>query len=216
MCCCQVEKVAQRSGRRTWKRGKDIVVNSMSFPLLVLWPSEKWARLASVKICAIIRYGRIMFRLFFYGYWALKIHDAQSYYITTSVKETEAKRSRVKHRESRCKSSWVFTVVHNNISHVVCMTAFLNIHDISEKRVWNVLCKGKASVSGTITSDQRGRKQPPNKTNQELLDLVQEFCKNLPTCQSHYSRAKNPEAMPAPGIIMAWNIYCFPRLTEHQ
>lgn len=137
-------------------------------------------------------------KLIFDGYWGLGNHDAQSNYILCRVSDVEAKRSRVKGRESRRKKSRVYTVMLRNTTYTVCMQAFINMHAISEKRVRNVMAKAASSPTGTLTTDQRGRKEPPNKTSQDTLNLVQDFCKSLPTCQSHYSRAKNPDRLYLP------------------
>lgn len=94
------------------------------------------------------------------------------------------------------------------------MTAFLNMHSISMKRIRNVLAKAASSPSGTITPDQRGRKEPPNKSTDELLNLVEAFCGKLPTLQSHYSRQKNPEQLYLPpgstwgGLYLAFQEFC--------
>lgn len=151
--------------------------------------------------CANLCYSKVgddNIKIIFNAYWALGSHDQQSNYIMCRVSDVEPKRSRVKEGDSRRKATRAFTVLHNNTTYPVCMQAFLSIHAISEKRMRNVMSKAAASPTGTLTLDQRGRKEPPNKTSQETLDLVEDFCKSLPTCQSHYSRAKNPDRLYLP------------------
>ena len=132
-------------------------------------------------------------KIIFDAFWAMESYDTQSSYLLNRVSVKPVKRSRVKDRESRRKSTNLFSVHFINTTIPVCKKAFLSIHGISEMRMRHVLVKFAASPTGTLTPDQRGRQEAVNKTSDELLDLVKHFCEALPTCQSHYSRKKNPE-----------------------
>ena len=78
----------------------------------------------------------------------------------------------------------------------VCKVAFCNIHDISKKRVENVLAK--VGKTGIAPVDQRGASTSINKTADNVLQNVEDHIKALPTCSSHYSRAKSRDRVYLP------------------
>ena len=73
--------------------------------------------------------------------------------------------------------------------------AFLNIHDLSRKRVAVQLNKMRASVTGTPPGDKRGKHAPVHKISEERVARVHEHIQSLPTTTSHYRRAKSPHRM---------------------
>lgn len=132
----------------------------------------------------------------FDSFYALNNHYLQSHYIHSRVKVVKVKRTRVKHKgTSRRQASREYTVLVNNELISVCKQAFLSIHNISDKRMRNVLIKAKASGNGTLPNDQRGRHEPSNKTSDEAHMCVRDFF-SLLTCKSHYPRVtKSPNKM---------------------
>lgn len=131
----------------------------------------------------------------FKAYWALESRDLQSEYINARVHTEEIPRLKVKGREARKKQGKTYTVVVNNVPIKVCSIAFLNIHAITDKQVQNALAKASLSP---IATDQHRHQEPVNETARKLLEIVEEFCKRLPTCQFHNPKAKKTEKLSLP------------------
>lgn len=123
----------------------------------------------------------------FTQYWGMGDHDAQTAYLSKMV--TTKPTSNPHPGNSRRKSTYEWSVCSGNKRTVVCKKAFLSIHNISDKRVRHML--SKLGETGVAPVDQRGRKTPANKTPDEFLQLVDDHIRTLPTCSSHYSRAKS-------------------------
>ena len=130
-------------------------------------------------------------------YWKLGSHNCQSSYIVTRVVNREIKRRYVTH-ESKRKCQREYSVLVNGQKVIVCMVAFLNMHAISETRVRNAL--KKVGVTGTPPADKRGTNpnSRANKIPDEVLQHVHDHISGLPTCTSHYSRAKSKDKVYLP------------------
>lgn len=124
--------------------------------------------------------GADSIKVIFDDFWAMDSHVSQSDYLINRSSAKPVKRCRVKDHESRRKTTNEFSVNFLTNKIVVCQKA-LTIHGISEMRMRHVRAKFAASPTGTLTPDQRGRQEPPNKTSAELLDILQIFCERLPT-----------------------------------
>ena len=148
----------------------------------------------------------------FSDFYALGDYNAQSHYIHKCVKAMPVKRVRVKDSESRRKSTRIHTVSVGNKSITVCKQAFVSIHGITESRVRHVIEKASASGSANILpDDQRGHHAAANKTSDEARQFVLNFIRALPTCSSHYSRAKSPNRMylpPGSTFKGVYSAYC--------
>ena len=144
----------------------------------------------------------------FKEYYSLGDRDAQSHYIHKCVSAVETKRKRTpKDVESRRKNTRVHSVFIENKSVQVCKQAFVSIHGITEGRVRCVLERAAASGSNILPDDQRGRQPSKNKTSDEARDFVVNFINALPTCSSHYSRAKSPNRVYMPPNSSRASIY---------
>ena len=119
-------------------------------------------------------------------------YNGQSHYINSHVSSATVKRVRVKDKESRRRITYDYSVTVNNAKITVCKQAFLSIHGIKEDRVYCVLQKVADQGSGILLDDMRGRQEPHNKTSVEAKEFVSNFIDALPTCTSHYTRAKSP------------------------
>ncbi|GBM54193.1 hypothetical protein AVEN_11259-1 [Araneus ventricosus] len=71
----------------------------------------------------------------------------------------------------------------------MCRKAFYSMHGVSEKRVRTAI--SKTTSTGTVVSDQRGKKESGRKVQNDEKTKVKEHM-SLPTVPSHYSRAKSP------------------------
>ena len=146
-------------------------------------------------------------------------YNAQSHYLHKCVKSKPVKRVRVKDKESRRKNTREYTVSVNNETFTVCKKAFSRMHGISEGRVRLVLERAAASEpSDILPDDQRGRQPPANKTSDEAREYVVSFIQKLPTCSSHYSRAKSPNRMylpPGSTHTSVYRAYC-DEITEND
>lgn len=125
----------------------------------------------------------------FVNYWALADHSAQTSYINSRVRVENVAKSDVG-EASRRKNTHVYTVLAANTPINVCLTAFINIHGISEKRVRSALKKSTGTGS-TVSGDQRGKHTPHNKTKHEVKELIEAHINQLPSNTSHYSRVKS-------------------------
>lgn len=121
-------------------------------------------------------------------YWKLASHNAQSSYITKHTLSKEVSR-RYSGPNSKRNVTYEYYVTVDKKDIVVCKTCFCNIHAISKKRVENVL--SKVGSTGVAPVDQRGASESVNKTPDDVLQFVQDHINSLPTCSSHYSRAKS-------------------------
>lgn len=126
----------------------------------------------------------------FEAFWNLGSYDLQSAYIAAHVKSKPVGRRRtLSGAESTRKRTNEWSVQVDSKQIVVCKAAFLNIHDIGKTRADLVL--KNMSAAGLPPVDQRGKHVPINKTADESLKLVNAHILSLPTCSSHYSRAKS-------------------------
>ena len=90
----------------------------------------------------------------------------------------------------------------------MCRTAFLSMHDVSVKRVRNAV--DKATSTGTVLPDQRGKNRSGNATPEDKVELVRDNIRSLHTVSSHYSRAKSKDKKYlSPGLNMniLYNMY---------
>ncbi|XP_042884054.1 uncharacterized protein LOC122260721 [Penaeus japonicus] len=132
--------------------------------------------------------GEDTVKLIFDEYWKMGDHNAQSAYLFKMVLSKEVKVPSVG-PDSRRKKTYEYGVLINNKRNLLCKKAFLSIHSISETRVWNVL--KKVGETGVLPVDRRGTGRPHNKKPDDVLELAHDHIKSLPTCSSHYSRAKS-------------------------
>ena len=124
----------------------------------------------------------------FKNYWNMGSHNAQSAYITKMVTSKEVKNPSVGD-SSRRKATREYTVNVDNETVVVCKKAFLSMHNVSDKRVRNVLAN--VGETGVAPTDRRGQGPSINKQDEEMRNLGSEHIKSLPLCSSHYSRPKS-------------------------
>ncbi|XP_063605033.1 uncharacterized protein LOC134780313 [Penaeus indicus] len=143
----------------------------------------------------------------FKAYWALKNHDLQSQYINARVHTEEIARPKGKGRETRKKQGRTYTVVVDNVPINVCFIAFLNIHAITDKQVQNMLAKASLSPNATPATDQHGHQEPSNAMASKIPEMVEEFCKEVTTCQSHSSKARSSGKVSLPLGYTWTNLY---------
>lgn len=134
--------------------------------------------------------GEEAVRSIFTEYWNIGEFNAQSAYLLTRVKSKEVKKRRVAAEGSRRSATLEYTVHVGERNVVVCKKAFLNIHDIGDRRVLNVL--KKTGDTGVAPVDRRGSHgHTHNKPAEDVKQLGHDHIKSLPLCSSHYSRAKS-------------------------
>ena len=178
-----VLKASKRRRPETWKsnvrkvkrnRGSEYVSKAGKLVL-----ARKIGADCKCKNKCFAKVGADNIKVIFDAFWAMDSHDSQSHYLINRVSAKPVKRCRVKDHESRRKTTKEYSISFLNNKIVVCQKAFLSIHGISEMRMRHVRVKFAASPTGTLTPDQRGCQEPPNKTSAELLDVVQTFCFEL-------------------------------------
>lgn len=124
----------------------------------------------------------------FEEYWKMASHNAQSSYLASRVTVKDVIR-RYAGPDSKRQHSCEYFVMVNNNKIVVCRTAFCNMHNISAKRVANV--RTKMGETGVAPVDRRGTNPAQNKFPDDVVEMAKQHIKSLPTCTSHYSRAKS-------------------------
>lgn len=142
------------------------------------------------------RVGGDEVQLIFDEYWKMADYNTQSSYLSKMVIAKPVKEQRAG-QESRRKATFEYGVLVKKERVVVCKTAFLRIHDLGEARVAHVV---KAmGDTGVVPQDRRGKAVPPhNKLPDDILQVIHDHVKTLPTCSSHYSRAKSPNKVYLP------------------
>ena len=95
-------------------------------------------------------------QLIFKNYWDMGSHNAQSAYISKMVTSKQVKNPSVG-ESSRRKATKEYTVNMDNEKVVVCKQAFLSIHDVSDKRVRNVI--SNVGETGVAPIDRRGSRK---------------------------------------------------------
>ena len=134
-------------------------------------------------------------QLIFENYWKIACHDAQTSYLVNVVKSVDVKR-RYAGQESRRNKTLEYSVIVDGRKIVVCKTAFCNIHAVTAKRV--MYSVKKMGETGVARIDMRGKSRSANETPDDAMQVVHDHIKSLPTCSSHYSRAKSVERVYLP------------------
>lgn len=157
----------------------------------------------------------------FSKFWKLGDWSAQNAYIVGLVKLNEIKRRDKRDRRPRSGIEGPRIQKKRNItrefnlptstgmSNIVCKEFFLGTFQISNGRL-NRALQSAASHNGP-QADQRGRKEPKNKTPNNLIEDITNFITSFPKYESHYCR-ENGQSVPtgkmyfAPGLKTA-NLY---------
>ena len=129
------------------------------------------------------------------NFWEIGDYDKQNEYILRNVKVVEVKRRYGTGKRTMERKNYDYFVTYEGKNIKICRTAFLNIHDLSRKRVSLQLHKMRASVTGTPPGDRRGKHAPAQKITGARLDRVHQHIQSLPTTTSHYRRAKSPHRL---------------------
>lgn len=115
-------------------------------------------------------------------------NDFKRLYVASHVIAKHVSRRVVQEREFRRNVTlhYFFEVCGQRLQ--VCKTFFLNTLSISEMYVKTALAK--KINGGIVEPDQRGKKVPPNKLDEEIRDGIRNHIRMFPTIESHYSREK--------------------------
>lgn len=143
-------------------------------------------------------------------YWGLASHNSQSSYLASRVTRKDVAR-RYAGPDSKRSVTYEYSVVADSKDVVICKKAFYSIHGISKKRVENVVAK--VGTTGIAPVDKRGKASSSNRTPDEVEQLVKEHILSLPTCSSHYSRAKSRDKVYLPPGYTHHHCYDLYKLT---
>ncbi|GBO31150.1 hypothetical protein AVEN_238293-1 [Araneus ventricosus] len=116
----------------------------------------------------------------FNAFWELGNYDLQNSYSSKLMIINNVKRSYLRGRSSRTLRRLDYTVVINNEKYSVFRKAFCSMHGVSEKRVPTAI--NKTTSTGTVVSDQRGKKESGRKVQDD---------KNLLSETSHFENTVN-------------------------
>ena len=131
----------------------------------------------------------------FEKFWQLQDFNVQNAYLCGCVKVLPVARH---YRDNSKRGNTRIYYVHNGEQSVrICKVAFLHIHGISSGRLTRIL-SGQASQGGIPKLDQRGHKEPPNKTSKDDIAFIKKCIESFPTYESHYSRSDNPKRLYLP------------------
>lgn len=129
----------------------------------------------------------------FNNYWKMADHHSQTAYLSDRVTSREVKRSRVKGRPSRVSRTLKYTVLKENKEIEVCRTAFVNIHNITVKRIRNAVDK-MMTGAGSFDKDQRGKHVPGTKIEENKLNLARKHILSLRTVSSRHTGANSSKS----------------------
>lgn len=139
-------------------------------------------------------------------FWSLDFKRKRDY-LLSCVKQKPIKRKRVI-GSTRRSISYDYYICHNSIVLKVCQQFLLKTLDISQKLLRYTI--DNRSSQNTSTGDNRGRKNPKNKTPTDDIKIIDTFISHLPAVPSHYCRNKsNTKYLPAEfrNIANLYNVY---------
>ncbi|GBL88752.1 hypothetical protein AVEN_158888-1 [Araneus ventricosus] len=116
----------------------------------------------------------------FNAFWELGNYDLQNSYVSKLVISNDVKRSYVRGRPSRTLRRLDYTVVINNEKYRLFRKAFYSMHSVSEERVRTAI--NKTTSTGTVVSDQTGKKESGRKVQDDKNSLSE---------TSHYKNTVN-------------------------
>jgi hypothetical protein len=128
----------------------------------------------------------------FNEYWSLGSHSKRmsfiSSLITSDEKNSEKKKIKDVKKQKMRLISYKYFLKINGQMHEICKVCFLATFDESKKFVENVQLKSRATISGAVQYDMRGRHSPSIKISEERLSIAKKHILSIPTYESHYTR----------------------------
>jgi len=148
---------------------------------------------------------------------ALSDWSLQTSYITGQVKIMNTQRKYTKSVHSRRKHSKMYYLPNDAGSDKrVCKVFFRSVLGITDGRISRATAQ---KSDGIPKVDSRGRHIPHNKTSDVDVKHIEEFIKQIPTYESHYSRQKNRNRRylaPDLNICKLYNLYKSKCTTENR
>lgn len=123
---------------------------------------------------------------FFDEYWKLGTLQRQRDFLASCVAPLELKYRRVGSEQPR-KQNCAFYLWDNGTRSRVCKTFLINTFGITERAIRTII-KARATNSGVIPEDQRGRHGKHKKVDEEIIDSIKKHINSIPRVESHYQR----------------------------
>lgn len=131
----------------------------------------------------------------FNEYWALGSRDKRAAFVSALVSSAEKKSVRKRTTDSGKEKNRQITNSFNlkvdGTRTMVCRKCFMSTLGETHMFVTQVINNARASTSGIITDDKRGKSEPANKTKPESLLNVKNHILSFPSYKSHYTRRTN-------------------------
>ncbi|CAH1111408.1 unnamed protein product [Psylliodes chrysocephalus] len=125
------------------------------------------------------------------AYLKLTREELRWNFIRQHVKRIEKKRSYTT-GPSRRQFTQIYNLTSNAKTHQVATL------DISDKKVKTPIKKLKDT--GTIETDRRGRKPPPQKKSEDVKNIIRDHIRSMPVVSSHYCRKSSKRSYLATGL----------------
>lgn len=121
-------------------------------------------------------------------YWNLGSYERQRAFIAQHVEQNEVKPSKSK-TSTRREVANSFFLIHNKKEFRVCKAFFTKTLDVGNKVIDYTLKKTESGVY--VGKDERGRKDPGNKTKPEDADFVKSHISSFPCADGRYGKKDN-------------------------
>ena len=123
---------------------------------------------------------------FFKSFWLIGDYNQQNYFLSGLMTKSNPKFFKVNPETKNWKWSWTYCMVVRGEKFTACKTFLYSMLQINIKRI-DVL-QNKIGKDESL-SDMRGKPTVrPNKIVNEIWELLREFCKQIPSKSSYYSK----------------------------
>lgn len=126
-------------------------------------------------------------RLLCSTFWAMADFVRQKDFILSNVTSSIPKRRRPRKGYSPRQNCKQYYLTNKENKHRVCQGFFLKTLSISNVVVYNAF-KHKGNNNVYMGADNRGKREPGNKTTSKIVMAVKRHIESFPTTPSHYSR----------------------------
>ena len=166
-----------------------------------------------------IKVGQEACEAIFKNCWDIGSYDERLNYFNSCLTEVKFKRKYTKKSVSKRPMRTVFSVQYSGKVTQVCRKGFMALHGMTPREMQMFLAKRKASLTGPLPKDKRGKHPSPHKITGLKLERVYEHIESIPVATSHYSRKKNPHKQYADSTLTIKNLYSHYdmwMMTEHR
>lgn len=144
-------------------------------------------------------------REIFDHYYGSSTWSSKTHFIRTNVRRDACKHKRFESNpicplKSRNYSTEFTLSSTNGSRHKVCRKFFMNLLQVSAKRIQHALC---SELKNPNAIDLRGKTSSKNKTNARDMQFLKDFIGRFPRYESHYRRSHTDKMYLAPHLTIA-------------